>query len=697
MIHIRIHHLSGLIAVVALCASSGFDVTAAVAGGDPKSSLQTAFKQFCTRCHGGKKTEGEINLLKATTAKPHGLLSDLNLAAKVLKVLRSGEMPPEGAKQPTKDERKMWIAGLSARLKTQLAKQSSLARTPIRRMNRLEYNNAVKALFQLERDPFALPERTARDIRGYFKPALGKMPQVVIVGNRAMGKSQFIGTGNTLPGVAAFPKDNRAEHGFDNRGDHLTMSPTLMKSFFELSRSIVNSPKFAVHSRAWKTLFLPPAKMPKEQLPAEAKRRLKIFLRRAFRRDVSDETVARYHRRFVARLKSGDSFTDSMKATVSAALVSPRFLYLHAGSEEDKKSREFGLASRLATFLWSGIPDDRLLDLASKGKLSDPQVLAAEVDRMLNDRRIKNFCDSFALQWLQLDRVVSAVPDNKRFREYYYAGINQMVYKVGMHMMLEPLLVFETVFVENRPILQLVDSDFTYRSNMLDRWYAGNKRRGRAQVVALRFVRTPLKSRRWGGVITSAAVMTMTSSPLRTKPITRGAWLATTIFNDPPKPPPANVPELDDNEASLKKAGLTLRNKLKQHVTNQQCAGCHRKIDPLGFALENYDPVGRWRTTYRTGLSVDSGGKLFNRHKFKSPIEFKDAILAEKQIFARAFAGHLLSYATSRKLDARDTPSIDRIVANSAKDGYRFRTIIKQVVLSRSFRGGTTTKKEKPK
>ena len=313
----------------------------------------------------------------------------------------------------------------------------------------------------------------------------------------------------------------------------------------------------------------------------------------------------------------------------------------------------------------------------------------------MNSPKLKNFCDTFALQWLQVDLMVAAVPDNKRFREYYFGGANQMIYMVGMHMMIEPLLLFETVLIENRPITELIDSNFTYRSSMLNRWYANDGRRGRAEVVGIRFQRTPLKDRRWGGVITNAAILTMTSSPLRTKPITRGAWLATTIFNDPPQPPPANVPEIEADDAKFKQSGLTLRDRLKQHITNPECAACHKKIDPLGFALENYDAVGRWRDKYRTGLPIDSSGKLFNKHEFKDIVGFKTAILAEKDRFARAFASHLLSYALGRKLDARDGPSLDGIVANSAKDDYRFRTMMKEVVLSPAFTNKSSKEAEK--
>lgn len=646
-----------------------------------------ALAGHCFRCHGAGKVEGEVNLVAAFAAEPRGLASDLELLEAMIEALSEGHMPPQDERQPAPAERDRWVAQLTRLLDDQLARQSVLPTTPIRRLNRSQYNNAVKDLFQLNRDPFPLPERTVRDISGYFQPATGKMPQRVTVGNRAMGKSQFLGAGNTLSGVSAYPKDNRAEHGFDNRGDHLTLSPALMESFFSLGQSIVNSPEFARSCGVWDSLFAAPPGMSAEQQRGVGEQRLRAFLRQAFRRDVSDETVARYQGYFLRQLDGGATFTESMKGAIAAALVSPRFLYLYSSpvaEHSDGREGEFDLASRLSFCLWNSTPDDTLLDLAAAGKLSDPQVLREQIDRMMNDPRLKSFCDSFALQWLQLDLMVSAVPDNRRFRPYYFGGATGMVYMVGMHMMVEPLLLFETVLVEDRPITELIDPPFTYRSDMLRAWYDRGEN-GRTEVIGIQFQREPIKDRRWGGVITNAAVLTMTSSPLRTKPITRGAWLATAIFNDPPEPPPADVPELADDETQLKQEGLTLRQKLKQHIANPRCATCHQQIDPLGFALENYDPVGRWRETYRSGLPVDSSGKLFNRHDFSHPVGFKDAILAEKERFARALAGHLLSYALGRKLAPADRPALDAIVANSAKENYRFRTMVREVLLSKSF------------
>ena len=252
-------------------------------------------------------------------------------------------------------------------------------------------------------------------------------------------------------------------------------------------------------------------------------------------------------------------------------------------------------------------------------------------------------------------------------------------------MMLEPLLLFETILIEDRPILQLIDSDFSYRSARLDNiYYGANRVDQQNPVTVLPFKRVQLSDRRQGGVITNAAVMTMTSGPQRTQPITRGAWLATVIFNDPPKPPPADVPPLSE-EAPKDEEHLTLRERLSAHRERADCAGCHEQIDPLGFALENYGPTGKWRETYDNGRKVDMNGTLFRMHEFNDIVEFKDAVLAEKDRFTRGFASHLLSFALARETGVGDSLSIDRIATETAADDYRIQTLIRQVVLSESF------------
>ncbi len=420
------------------------------------------------------------------------------------------------------------------------------------------------------------------------------------------------------------------------------------------------------------------------------RQRLDEFLTRAFRRPVDDELLDRYALHVMTRIDAGDTFTEGMKSAASAALASPRFLYLYdRARDEAGRLDDFELASRLSFFLWGSIPDQTLLDLAAAGKLRESDVLDQQVDRMLKDVRLKRFCDSFPTQWLQLERIVASVPDRERHPEFYFAK-----FRVSMHMMLEPLLLFETILVEDRPILELIDSDFSYRSELLESWYQDGTQSKKITPVAIPFKRVAVADRRQGGVITNAAVMTMTSGALRTKPITRGAWIASVIFNDPPDPPPADVPPLSEEE-DQEQHDLTLRERFEAHRKRADCAGCHAQIDPLGFALENYGPTGIWRDNYENGRAVDASGVLFRKYPFTDIVEFKEAILAEKDRFTRAFASHLLSFGLGREVGAADSLAVDEIVRETAVADYRLKSLIKAIVRSDPFKLGRALPPEK--
>ena len=630
--------------------------------------LQPAFVKSCVKCHGkGPKVKGKVNLLELKSAED--LAKKPELLEKIIEALASEEMPPEKEPALAAETRQGLVAELKEILRRAVDSQKSVVRTPIRRMNRFQYNNAVKDLFQLKVEVFPLPEKMMRD-HGYFKPETGKMEPKVRVGSRPLGKSQLIEP--RLAGVAPFPQDLRAEHGFDNRGDHLSLSPLLMESFLKLSRSIVNSPDFnAKRCGIWKSFFVEPKKAPR----AAVKVRLRGFLGRAFRRPVDDSTLKRYTAYVHTRLDAGRRFTAAMRDVAAGVICSPRFLYLR--ERGDKGGDDYDLASRLSFFLWGSIPDKPLLDLAEAGKLRQPEILGRQVARLLKDRKLKRFCDSFPSQWLQLDRIISVIPERADNQDFFFGP-----YRASMHMMLEPLLLFETVLIEDHPITQFLDSNFSYRSDLLEKWYQGGKAGG--PPTAIPFKRVPVTDRRQGGVITNAAVMTMTSSSTRTKPITRGAWLATVIFNNPPEPPPADVPELSE-KPTKKDENLTIRERLAAHRERPDCAGCHVKIDPLGFALENYGPTGLWRDKYSNGREVEPGGVLFRKYEFKNIIEFKDALLAEKDRFTRAFAGHLLSFALGRGLVAADSPALDRIAAATIEKGYRMKALVREIALSEPF------------
>lgn len=643
-------------------------------------AIVPVLQQHCIQCHGkdGKvKGKVDLRLLEKTSAKP----APPELLTKILDAVKDREMPPEDEPPIENAAHGKLVAGLETWLAESIRTSTAAPRTPVRRMNRFQYANAVEDLLDLKVELFALPERVVREYGDYFQPASGKMPDKLQVGNRPLGKSQLIA--KRLNGVAPFPQDLRAEHGYDTRGDLLTLSPLLMESFLTLSRSIVDSPDFGPKTCGqWKTLLAEPSK---REAPEETLReRTRQFLTRAFRRPVEESVLERYVAHGEARLKAGATFTDCMKDIVAAALVSPQFLYLYDGATTGDKPEpldDYELASRLSFFLWGSLPDEELLAAAAAGTLRDPAKFAAQADRLMNDRRMKRFCDSFAGQWLKIEHALASEPNKELYPDFYFSirGTSQM--------MIEPLLIFETVFVENRSILDFIHSDFTYRSDVLARFLRHEKQPlPMTQWIAPQpFHRVPVTSKREGGVITSAAVLTMTSNAKRSQPITRGAWLVGVIFNDPPPPPPADVPALDEEGHHTDTKNLTLRQKLALHQERADCAACHAKIDPYGFALENYDAVGRWRDTYEQGQAIDCSGKLFNKRPFASIEEFKDGLVAEKDRFARAFAGHLLAYALGRQVAPADHPALDRIVSASAADGYRLRTMMRQIALSEPF------------
>ncbi|MDA7888601.1 DUF1592 domain-containing protein, partial [Akkermansiaceae bacterium] len=646
------------------------------------------FQENCVSCHGKDgKVKGKVNLLEI------GSLEELKKQPKLLESLVDAidfeEMPPEDEPQLKPEARKKFLGDLEDLLHQSVAGKKEYLQTPIRRMNRFQYNNAVTDLFDLNCTVFTLPERMMRDHKGYFKPETGKMAQRVTVGSRPLGKSQMIEP--RLAGVAAFPQDLRAEHGYDNQGDHLSLSPLLMESFLKLGQSVVESHDFGPKRVGiWNDFFLPPkGEVEVEQVVRE---RMEKFLSKAFRRTVEAGERERYVSYILGQLEKGVDYTEAMKRVSSAVISSPKFLYLYDGMSGGKGSGQvdgFDLASRLSFFLWGSLPDEELLALAESGELLKKDVLAVQLTRMLKDKKVKRFCDSFPSQWLQLERIISSVPDPKKFKEFYFSQ-----YRDSMHMMLEPLLLFETVLIENQAITQLIDSDFTYRSGHLVEAYgelAGKTKARKGEVGVLNFDRVAVKDRRTGGVITNAAVMTMTSGPERTQPITRGAWIAAVIFNNPPEPPPADVPALGEKPKDGEEH-LTLRERLSMHRERADCRGCHEQIDPLGFALENYNAVGQWREEYENKRKVDMEGTLFRKHKFTDVVEFKDAILAEKDRFARGLAGHLLSFALGRELGVADGLALDEIATATAKDGYRIQTLLREIVLSEPFLSKTNPK-----
>jgi hypothetical protein len=331
----------------------------------------------------------------------------------------------------------------------------------IRRLNRFQYNNSVKDLFRLKLDVFVLPEKLMTRHQNYLSAATGKMPDRVEVASNSLKPAPG------LRGVKSFPKDLRAANGFDNQANQLTLSPLLLDAFLRLSVSIVESPDFNESNVGiWDEFFKQPAAGVDAR--AQIKPRLASFLYVAFRGPVEAATLERYTAYAAAKMDEGLSFTDSMRKVASAALCSPMFLFRSdsANSSDD----QFELASNLSYFLWGSCPDVELLRLAETGELANPDTLDKTIERMFADPRIERFLDTFPGQWLQLENVLAATPDPQKFRLFSLDESNP----ASLQMLIEPLLLFDAVFIEDRPIVELIAPRFSYQSDFLQRWYASD-------------------------------------------------------------------------------------------------------------------------------------------------------------------------------------------------------------------------------
>ena len=410
------------------------------------------------------------------------------------------------------------------------------------------------------------------------------------------------------------------------------------------------------------------------------------LLPRAFRRPVTKdevEAVAKFADRAVA---NGKKWEVGMQHALTAMLCSPKFLFRAQLDDrpdvaEPHPIGEFELASRLSYFLWSSLPDDELFKLAGEKKLSAN--LEAQVRRMLKDPRSTALVDNFALRWLRLDSLRTHQADPKLF-----PNVDKDLREA---MQQETRSFVHNMLREDRSLLELIDADYTFLNARLAGHYRiadtlGNPHGAKADkngapIPPDRFVRVQLQGNERGGILTQASVLTTTSPPTRTSPVKRGAWVLENILGTPPPPPPPDIPELDQKETKV----TTLRERLEKHRANAVCAGCHAKIDPLGFAFENYDAVGVFRTK-EANKNIDASGTLPDGRKINGMGDLKKALLADKDRFARHVAEKMLTYALGRGVEYYDKRAIDRIVSEVAKDDFKFARMVIATVQSDPFR-----------
>jgi hypothetical protein len=396
--------------------------------------------------------------------------------------------------------------------------------------------------------------------------------------------------------------------------------------------------------------------------------------RRAFRRSVTDADIkpllAFYDR---GRAEGGD-FDSGIQKALTAMLVSPDFLFRVERDPKDSapgsvyRISDFALASRLSFFLWSSIPDDRLLDLAEQGKLKDPAVLQQQVGRMLDDPKSQALVDNFAGQWLYLRNLQLSRPDPDEFPEFDDS--------LRQAFRTETSLFFQNVLRENHSVLELLDANYTFLNQRLAEHY------GIANVYGPQFRKVVLTDPNRGGLLGQGSVLTVTSYPNRTSVVQRGKWILETLLGTPPPPPPP-VPELVTHGKDGRK--LTMREQMEQHRANPVCASCHARMDPLGFALENYDGVGKWRDK-DSGNPIDASGKLPDGASFVGPAGLKKILITkDRDEFISTATEKLLLYALGRGLEYYDEPAVRAISREAAKDDYRMTALIAAIVKSTPF------------
>ena len=404
---------------------------------------------------------------------------------------------------------------------------------------------------------------------------------------------------------------------------------------------------------------------------------LGALARRAYRRPVAADDVDRLMAFFGTGRGEEGSFEGGIEVAVSRILTSPEFLFRvemdPPGADPDTGYHvsDLELASRLSFFLWSSIPDDELLDLAARGELREPAVLGRQVRRMLADPRSSALVDNFAGQWLQLRNLDAAHPAVPLFPDFD-DSLRQAFRR-------ETELFVESILREDRGALELLTADYTFLNERLALHY------GIPDVRGSHYRRVGLRDTARRGLLGHGSILTVTSRPNRTSPVLRGKWILENILGAPPPAPPANVPPLPGDEGGAAAARQTLRERMAAHRENPACAGCHAMIDPPGFALENFDALGRWREVDATFAPLDASGELPDGSAFSGLDEFRALLLARPEQFVTTLTEKLLTYALGRGLEAYDMPGVRRIVREAGEQDYRLSALIEGIIHHEAF------------
>jgi len=730
-----------------LCALAWLGVAAA------QSPLESTVNRYCTGCHNDKLKTAGLSLAAVSGASSDTL-------EKVLRKLRTGEMPPPGMPAPDVKTRAAIVSSLESQLDKASVEHPNPGAPGIHRLNRAEYRNAVRDLVGLDLEDSAInlppddsgygfdniadvltvsplhmekylasARRIARLALGTLKPSVAAekftpapgmandgydvLPLrergailfhkyfpfdaeysflVRVRGNPAQGMPpakldvRIDGRRVELRDVAVDTAEvNQGTRNIDLRfrlaaGDHTIGAAFLTESVqpegparIAPNTGVPNANGLAVdyvtvggpydpagpgatESRK-RILICQPASQEKEETCA--RQILTALAHRAYRHPANATDLAPLMKLFETGRADGRSFDAGITLAVTGILVSPDFLFRTENSSGAVSDLE--LASRLSFFLWSSIPDDELLRIAEGGKLSQPATLEAQVRRMIADPKSQAFEENFAGQWLHLRNVPSWKPDAKKYPQFDEA--------LRRAFERESDLYFGNIVHEDRSVLEFIDSDYTFLNDRLARHY------GIAGVKGSYFRRVEAPHR--GGVLSEGAVLLVTSYPTRTSPVLRGKWILENILGSPPPPPPPNVPPLSDN-AEI--SAHSLREQLEKHRADRACASCHARIDPLGFSLEQFDAIGRFRT------DADASGTLPDGTPIDGLNGLKKVVLDRRDEFIECMASKMLTYALGRGLESYDQPAVRAIRRRAEANDYRFSSLVLGVVNSVPFR-----------
>ena len=582
-------------------------------------------KRYCLECHSGEKPKASLDLSRFDSMDK--ILSEALLWDDILIRLSQGDMPPKEADLPTLNERSEFLNWVESSLQ-KAACQSGPHAGPavLRRLNRAEYSASVRDLLDIHFDA-----------------------------------------------GEALPSDGSGGEGFDNASETLFISPIHAEKYMDAARVAV---EYAFADPRSLRRFLVAEPDEKTSPEVAARRVIEDFLPRAFRRSIPESEILEYLALFHAAYKADPSFMVAIRLTLQAVLISPKFLFIAEEPNFDSKPHkvtDHELASRLSYFLWGSLPDDELLKAADEGNLSDSRILQEQFKRMLgsqNSRKVRNFSQNFVEQWLGTRALGREFKPDKSIRGYDSELEGGMKY--------EPVFFFHEILTENRSLLDLLKADYTYVNRRLARHY---RIKGEFREQPKRVQLTDENRR--GGLLSMAAVLAVSSYPHRTSPVLRGKWILETILGDPPPPPPSNVPELEESASSV--SSESLRQRLELHRQNVACAQCHDRIDPLGFGLENYGVLGRWRDKYE-GHTVDARGALPDGTTFSGPAELKLALLGRKDQFVRHLTKKMLGYALGRGLTYYDYCAVNSIVDKLRANDYKSHHLLFGIIQSVPFR-----------